>query len=81
MKDHIDIQPILKFNKRYNSAITSKSKEIRLTIEEAGLLNSALSSLLSVNISEVLNGQQESNNPSKSDDVIDLKLDAGSFKD
>lgn len=83
MKDQIDLQPIIKFNKRYSSAVTSKSKEIRLTIEEASLLASALSSLLSLNVSEFIelsNNIKTQNNDSIPGEPIEIRMDAGSFK-
>ena len=86
-KTEINIQPITAFTKRYENAVVSKSREIRLSIEEAGLLNAAMVNLLSNNIDEILktiissdNSVENQNQNQNENDVIAIKMDAGSFK-
>lgn len=79
----INLKPINLFTKRYESAITSRSKEIRLSIEEAGLLNAVLVNLLTNNINDIYNIMSESANSTTTDenmDIIEIQMDAGSFK-
>lgn len=85
MNNNFNIQPILNFTKRYESAVIGKSKEIRLTIEEAGILNASIAKLLSLKLDEVysylgaqnLTPVQETNKI----ETLEVFMDAGSFKD
>lgn len=81
MNNNLDLDSIHKFNKRYASAVASKNKDIRLSIEEAGLLNSAILSLLSINIEDLINNLNNDNDKKETNtEVLDIKMDAGSFK-
>lgn len=82
-KQEINLKPINLFIKRYENAIASRSKEIRLSIEEAGLLNAALVNLLTNNINDIYNSMLESAKnitTVENADIIEIKMDAGSFK-
>lgn len=71
----VNTQSIASFIKRYEQAIVARSKDIRLSIDEAGLLVSSLTLLLN----NKLDGIKEEHKPKKEETIV-VNLDAGSFK-
>lgn len=68
---------ITKFLERVRSAQRSRSRELRLTIEEASELTSAIGILLNKTqkaLTEIVNLQTQQNN------VTDIVMDGGNFK-
>ncbi|MEM5877550.1 MAG: hypothetical protein QXF12_01595 [Candidatus Aenigmatarchaeota archaeon] len=80
---HNDTKIIDEFIKKYERALITKSKDIRLTIEEASLLVSSLTKLLLQNNSRYYQNQEKNNITEKSDsgkeEIINIKLDFGYF--
>lgn len=74
--ENINKTAILQFIERYKRALQSKSKEMRLTIEEAGLLTASLAAILV---------EKEEQKPEivitqPSEEAIEIEFDAGGFK-
>lgn len=72
----LNLDALDKFIKRYEQAITGRSKELRLSIEEAGLISAALSSLLIEKLSNL-----EKQPEIQIEETVEVRLDAGNFKD
>lgn len=79
-----DTKIIDEFIKKYERALITKSKDIRLTIEEASLLVSSLTKMLLQNNGRNHQKQEKSNIIEKNDstskeEIINIKLDFGYF--
>lgn len=63
------------FIKRYRTAITQRNKDLRITVEEAGLIISEITELLSR-----LEEKADTTPQKKEEETIRIEFDAGSFK-
>lgn len=80
--ENINITAIRKFIQRYEKGITSQSREIKLSIEEAGLLSAALNDLLTNRYFNLINELKSPPISSKEDEKtveLNVAMDGGDF--
>lgn len=73
-KPNVNTSIISQFVKRYETAVLTKNKDIRLSIEEASQLVSSLTGLLSFYLEENINKKEDK------EEIFELNLDLGTFK-
>ncbi len=75
---HENIKHLENFIKKYENALTIKSKDLRLTIEEASLIVSAITKILLINHDN--KEEEKSSEKKENKETIKIDLDFGFFK-